>query len=107
MEPNQQNQKKYLELQILTQQINQLQQYLTTIESNVLELNSLKESINQISKTKKSSEILTPLGKEIFVKTELKENKKVLEIILTEETLKELDDIFPGPGGEAPQAYAW
>lgn len=26
---------------------------------------------------------------------------------LSNETLKELDDIFPGPGGTAPEAYAW
>jgi len=29
------------------------------------------------------------------------------EISLDEETLQKLDEIFPGPGGEAPQAYAW
>jgi aryl-alcohol dehydrogenase-like predicted oxidoreductase len=29
------------------------------------------------------------------------------EITLDETTLKKLDEIFPGPGGEAPQAYAW
>jgi aryl-alcohol dehydrogenase-like predicted oxidoreductase len=38
---------------------------------------------------------------------QLKENEQVPEIILSEETLKELDKIFPGSGGEAPKAYAW
>ena len=38
---------------------------------------------------------------------QLKENKQAPEIILSEETLKQLDEIFPGPGGEAPKAYAW
>ena len=38
---------------------------------------------------------------------QLKEDKQAPEIILSEETLKELDEIFPGPGGEAPKAYAW
>ncbi len=32
---------------------------------------------------------------------------RATEITLGEETLKKLDGIFPGPGGEAPQAYAW
>jgi aryl-alcohol dehydrogenase-like predicted oxidoreductase len=32
---------------------------------------------------------------------------RATEIDLDEETLKKLDQIFPGPGGEAPQAYAW
>ena len=30
-----------------------------------------------------------------------------LEIKFTEEQLKKLDEIWPGPGGEAPEAYAW
>lgn len=32
---------------------------------------------------------------------------RATEIQLDEETLKKLDEIFPGPGGEAPKAYAW
>ncbi len=32
---------------------------------------------------------------------------RALEIKLTKETLDELDKIWPGPGGEAPEAYAW
>ena len=34
-------------------------------------------------------------------------NLRALEINLTEESLKRLDEIWPGPGGEAPNAYAW
>ncbi len=32
---------------------------------------------------------------------------KALTIELSEETCKKLDQIWPGPGGEAPEAYAW
>lgn len=32
---------------------------------------------------------------------------RALEIQLTPEILKSLDEIWPGPGGEAPEAYAW
>src|ERR1700730_12614751 len=32
---------------------------------------------------------------------------RATEITLAEETLKRLDEIFPGPGGEAPEAYDW
>lgn len=32
---------------------------------------------------------------------------RALEIKLTEEQLKRLDEIWPGPGGKAPEAYAW
>lgn len=32
---------------------------------------------------------------------------RALEIKLAPESLKKLDEIFPGPGGAAPEAYAW
>jgi aryl-alcohol dehydrogenase-like predicted oxidoreductase len=32
---------------------------------------------------------------------------RATEIKLDEEVLQKLDEIFPGPGGEAPMAYAW
>lgn len=32
---------------------------------------------------------------------------RVVDIKLDEATLKRLDEIFPGPGGSAPKAYAW
>lgn len=32
---------------------------------------------------------------------------RALEIRLDEEVLKRLDEIFPGPGGPAPEAFAW
>jgi len=38
---------------------------------------------------------------------QLEGNLRSLEIQLSEETLKKLDEIWPGPGGEAPEAYAW
>jgi hypothetical protein len=30
-----------------------------------------------------------------------------MNLTLATETLKRLDGIFPGPGGPAPEAYAW
>ena len=32
---------------------------------------------------------------------------RALDLKLSEETFKKLDEIWPGPGGEAPEAYAW
>jgi hypothetical protein len=32
---------------------------------------------------------------------------RALDLTLAETTLKALDEIFPGPGGTAPEAYAW
>ncbi len=38
---------------------------------------------------------------------QLDENVKALELKLSEETLTKLDQIWPGPGNQAPEAYAW
>ena len=32
---------------------------------------------------------------------------RALEFKLSKEWLQKLDEIWPGPGGEAPEAYAW
>jgi len=38
---------------------------------------------------------------------QLKGTMRVLELALSSDTLARLDEIFPGPGGRAPEAYAW
>jgi aryl-alcohol dehydrogenase-like predicted oxidoreductase len=40
-------------------------------------------------------------------KEQLTDTLRALEVSLSEETNRRLDEIWPGPGGEAPQAYAW
>jgi aryl-alcohol dehydrogenase-like predicted oxidoreductase len=38
---------------------------------------------------------------------QLEGSLRSLEIKLPEEIMNRLDAIWPGPGGEAPEAYAW
>ncbi|WP_274364542.1 aldo/keto reductase [Paenibacillus thermotolerans] len=38
---------------------------------------------------------------------QLEQALRAVEITLDEATLKRLDELFPGPGGAAPRAYAW
>jgi len=38
---------------------------------------------------------------------QLEGSLRALEIALEPGQLERLDKIFPGPGGEAPEAYAW
>ncbi len=40
-------------------------------------------------------------------KDQLTTSLRALELSLSGETNQRLDEIWPGPGGEAPQAYAW
>ncbi len=38
---------------------------------------------------------------------QLEGSLRALEVKLSDDTLKKLDEIWPGPGGQAPEAYAW
>lgn len=38
---------------------------------------------------------------------QLAAGQKALDVHLSDDVLKRLDEIWPGPGGEAPEAYAW
>ena len=38
---------------------------------------------------------------------QLNASMRALEIELAPSVLDKLDEIFPGPGGAAPEAYAW
>ena len=38
---------------------------------------------------------------------QLEDALRAAELTLDDETLNKLDEIWPGPGGEAPKAYAW
>ncbi len=38
---------------------------------------------------------------------QLQQSIAALDLTFDDETLKKLDEIFPGPGGQAPEAYAW
>lgn len=38
---------------------------------------------------------------------QLEQNAEVLNVKIDEETMKKLDEIWPGPGNQAPEAYAW
>lgn len=38
---------------------------------------------------------------------QLAANLPALDLTLSDDTLRALDEIWPGPGGEAPEAYAW
>lgn len=69
---------KYLELQILTQQIRQLQQHIANLENQIVELEVLEDNLEEIKKIKEGGDILVSLGAGIFAKGQLKDNKKVV-----------------------------
>ncbi len=69
---------KYLELQILNQQIRQLQQQIANLENQAMELEVLEDNLEELKKVKEGTEILVSLGAGIFAKASLKDNKKLI-----------------------------
>lgn len=69
---------KYIELQIIEQQLKQVNQQLLNLDSQFLELQRIKDNLDDITKTKKNTELLVALGGGVFSKAELKDNKTVL-----------------------------
>jgi hypothetical protein len=50
---------------------------------------------------------VTPSAKFRGPKSNLNGSLRALEIKMNHEVLNRLDEIFPGPGGPAPEAYTW
>ncbi len=68
---------KYVELQILDAQMNQLQQQIQAFETQSVEIDSVMQSLAEIKNSKVGSEILVPISSGIFLKAELRENDKL------------------------------
>lgn len=71
-------QKKYLELQITANQINQIQQQINLIQNQILELKNLRENILKFNEVKLGSLSYSPIGSNIFVKSRIEDNKEFL-----------------------------
>ncbi len=91
-------QKKYLELQLIDKQIKQMQHQIQIMEQQLIELNSLSESVEEISKIKLKTEVLVPLGAGVYAKAELKDNKEVImnvgANVTTTKSVKDSKDII-------------
>ncbi len=69
---------KYFEMQILEQQLKQVNQQLLSVDNQLLELQRIKDNLDDLAKTKKDTELLVALGGGVFSKAELKDNSTVL-----------------------------
>ena len=69
-------QKKYMELQMLDQQMKQIQKQLQILETQTEELHATKQQMEEFAASKPGSEMLVQLGTGIFAKAELKDTKE-------------------------------
>ena len=69
---------KYVEFQLLNQQIQQSQQQLQLLSQQISELKSLSKNLSELSKAKAGSEMYTNLGVGVNIKSTLKDIRKLL-----------------------------
>ncbi|MFP4111515.1 MAG: prefoldin subunit alpha [Candidatus Woesearchaeota archaeon] len=69
---------KYTEMQYMEEHFQKLQKYYKDYETKLSDIAAIKESIDDLKKQNKNSEILVPVANGIFVKAKLSENKSFL-----------------------------
>lgn len=71
-------QKKYLELQIIDQQLRLIQQQLDQIDQQMLEISTIFESLDEMKLAKDGEDILVPLVNGVFLKAKLTDSNNML-----------------------------
>ena len=71
-------QEKYMEYQVLEQQVKQVEEQNQTLQKQIEDLNGIKEAIESMEKTKIGSELFVPISAGIFIKAEIKQNNELL-----------------------------
>ena len=69
---------KYMQFQMLQQQIEQLTKHAELLNQKGSELDVSIEAIKELGKTKDNTEILSPIAGGIFLKAELKDSKNLI-----------------------------
>lgn len=69
---------KYMEFQLLNQQIQQSQQQMQMISQQVIELKTISKNVSEISKAEPDSEMYSNLGVGVHIKSTIKDSKHLL-----------------------------
>tara|TARA_Y100000310_G_scaffold319922_1_gene375760 strand:- start:25 stop:429 length:405 start_codon:yes stop_codon:yes gene_type:complete len=68
----------YMQLQMITNQLSQLQEQFRMIGNQLAELDIIQNSVDELQDIKKGSNILAPISNGIFVKSTLQDNKNFI-----------------------------
>ncbi len=71
-------QKRFMEYQVQEQQIKQMQQQLEKLEQQTAEVSAVLQSIDDLGRAEKDSEILVPVSGGIFFPAQMKDNQRFL-----------------------------
>ncbi len=106
-------QQKYLELQMLSAQIKQLQKAAALLDEQAQEIAIVTEGLDELKKVGKGNEILVPISSGIFAKGELKESSELIVSVgsnvavakTSEDTKKLLQERFVEIGREKDEIF--
>ena len=102
-------QQKYLELQVIDQQMKQLQRQLQLIESQMMEVTMTKEALNELGAVSKGTEMLAPISGGIFVRANLADSNKLAVNVgagtVVEKTIPEVIRIMEEQESEIRKTY--
>jgi prefoldin alpha subunit len=71
-------QKKFMEYQMLEQQVKQFQEQMETVEKQLGSLQEVKEALDELSTVKEGTDLLVPVSSGIFLKAKTQSTDKVL-----------------------------
>ena len=71
-------QQKYMQFQMMQQQLEQISQHLELLNQQNSELDISINAVQELSKIKVDNELLAPIADGIFLKGELKDNQKLI-----------------------------
>ncbi len=78
MTDEEQMKQKYMQLQLMQQQMEEVNKHLTMLSEQNAELEVSLEALHELKQTKVNNEFLAPIANGIFVKGELKDTKKLI-----------------------------
>lgn len=91
-------QHKYLELQLIDQQIRQIQQQIGLLDAQIVEYNNNKAALEDLAKSKIGSATLMSISPGIFAKGELRDNKELLvnlgADVMVKKSIEETKDLL-------------
>jgi prefoldin alpha subunit len=90
---NEQTKQKYVELQILNQEIEQIEMYMQQMRNQLSELMSVNDSLTEVSKVNKETSMLAPIGSGVFIKSKI---NKVDEVLMNVGSNTVVEKSIPG-----------
>ena len=95
MAEDQKNEDKYVQLQLLQQQAEQITEYVQKLQLQQQELGASIEALAELQNTKLHTEILAPVANGIFLKAELQDNQRLIVNVGAEVTAeKTIPDVI-------------